>query len=107
MFSTFLGPGLVFVVFPTAISKMPFPHLWSVLFFLTLLTVAFDSEVGCENCCFYMITYSIVPTMKMVHVSSKHFSLNSLPNDNILGLPKSKAFADNKIKVTENLKFVL
>ena len=32
---------------------------------------------------------------------------NSLPNDNILGLSKSKAFADDKIKVTENLKFVL
>ena len=36
-----------------------------------------------------------------------HLSFNSLPNDNILGLSKSKAFADDKIKVTENLKFVL
>ena len=36
-----------------------------------------------------------------------NLSLNPLPNDNILGLPKLKAFADNKIKVTENLKFVL
>ena len=32
---------------------------------------------------------------------------NSLPNDNILGLSKLKAFADDKIKVTENLKFDL
>ena len=31
---------------------------------------------------------------------------NSLPNDNILGLSKSKAFADNKNQVTENWKFV-
>ena len=33
--------------------------------------------------------------------------LNSSPNDNILGLSKLKVFADDKIKVTEDLKFVL
>ena len=32
--------------------------------------------------------------------------LNSLPNDKILDWPKFKAFADDKINVTENLKFV-
>ena len=35
------------------------------------------------------------------------FCLNSLLNNNILGLSKSKAFADDKMKVTENLKFVV
>ncbi|XP_060576124.1 sodium- and chloride-dependent glycine transporter 2-like [Ruditapes philippinarum] len=40
------GPGLAFVVFPTAISMMPVPHLWSVLFFLMLITVVFDSIFG-------------------------------------------------------------
>ena len=34
-------------------------------------------------------------------------SINALPNGEISDLPKSKAFADNKIKVTEKLKFVL
>ena len=33
--------------------------------------------------------------------------INSIPNDNILGFSKSKAFADDIIKVTENLKFDL
>ena len=33
--------------------------------------------------------------------------INSLPNDNISGLSKSRPFADDKIEVTENLKFVL
>ena len=33
--------------------------------------------------------------------------LNSLPDDRILGFSKMKAFADDKIKVTEKLKFVL
>ena len=32
---------------------------------------------------------------------------NSLPNDKFLDLPKSKAFADNKINASEKLKFVL
>ncbi|XP_060602288.1 sodium- and chloride-dependent betaine transporter-like isoform X2 [Ruditapes philippinarum] len=40
------GPGLVFVVFPTAISMMPVPHLWAVLLFLMLITVVFDSIFG-------------------------------------------------------------
>ena len=38
---------------------------------------------------------------------SKDFFLNSLPNVNILDWFKLIAFADNKINVTEKLKFVL
>ena len=33
--------------------------------------------------------------------------LNSLPNDKILNQSKLKGFADNKINVTQKLKFVL
>ena len=33
-------------------------------------------------------------------------SLNSLPTDKILDQPKLEAFADDKIKLTEKLKFV-
>ena len=40
------GPGLAFVAFPTALSHMPLPQLWSVLFFLMLVTVVFDSLVS-------------------------------------------------------------
>ena len=32
--------------------------------------------------------------------------LNPLPDDNILGLPKMKAFADDKLNVIENIKVV-
>ena len=33
-------------------------------------------------------------------------TINPLPNDNILDWSKLKAFADDKIKVTESMKFV-
>ena len=37
------GPALVFIVYPEAISHMPVPQLWSVLFFLMLITLELDS----------------------------------------------------------------
>ena len=55
------GPGLAFVVFPTAISMMPLPNLWSVLFFLMLVTVVFDSIVSyvCSFC--FLSMSSLMP----------------------------------------------
>lgn len=37
------GPGLAFVVFPEALSLMPLPWLFSLLFFLMLFTLGIDS----------------------------------------------------------------
>src|SRR3989338_6367504 len=37
------GPGLAFVAFPQALSLMPFATFFSILFFITLLTLAIDS----------------------------------------------------------------
>jgi len=38
------GPGLVFVVFPHALSQMPFPQLWSVVFFGLVICLGIDSQ---------------------------------------------------------------
>ena len=37
------GPGLAYVVFPQALSLMPFAAFFSMLFFLILVTIAYDS----------------------------------------------------------------
>jgi len=37
------GPGLTFVAYPDIISNLPVPHLFGILFFLMLLTLAIDS----------------------------------------------------------------
>ena len=39
--------------------------------------------------------------------SSKCSAVNSLPNSQFYGFSKLKAFADKKINVTENWKFIL
>lgn len=39
------GPGLVYVVYPQALSTMPVSQLWAPVFFLMLLCLGLDSQV--------------------------------------------------------------
>jgi len=56
------GPALVFIVYPEAISHMPVPQLWSVLFFLMLVTLGLDSM---------FIVVEVIITSIMDHFRSK------------------------------------
>ena len=40
------GPGLVFTVYPQAISTLLYSPVWSVMFFLMLITLGLDSTVS-------------------------------------------------------------
>lgn len=47
--SHYPGAGLVYVVYPQAIGSLPFPPVWSVLFFLMMVFLGLDTQVNIYN----------------------------------------------------------
>lgn len=40
------GPGLAFIAYPRAVAMMPFPQIWAIFFFIMIILLGLDSEVG-------------------------------------------------------------
>ncbi len=62
------GPGLAFVIYPTAMSLMPLAPIVSVMFFLTLLTLGIDSA-------FSIVEGAVAGLRDKWHISQERASL--------------------------------
>jgi len=45
------GLGLSFIVYPEALSLMPFPWIWCIFFFMMMITIGFGSLLSMTECC--------------------------------------------------------
>jgi SNF family Na+-dependent transporter len=66
----YLGPGLVFIVYPEGIATLPGAPFWAVIFFLMLLTLGLDSSVSTltKVTCFHCVLLDIVIEKVMKHL---------------------------------------
>ena len=73
----FSTQGLAFVVYPEALSRLPLPWLWAVLFFFMLFLLGLDSEFALLETALTAL-YDGFPKMRSHKVSS-----NILPSNTV------------------------
>ena len=66
------GQGLAFLTFTEAITKMHLGPVWSVIFFLMLITIGIDTEFGMlEGVVTPVIDMKLLPKWKKEHISGE------------------------------------
>jgi len=87
---TVSGPGLAFVVYPEAISLLPISPLWSILFFLMLLTLGLGTQ------------FSIMETVSRTLADSWE-----IPHRTALGIMSALMFVGGLIMTTNGGMYIL
>ncbi|CAK8673346.1 unnamed protein product [Clavelina lepadiformis] len=68
------GSGLVFIAYPQALTFLPLPQFWNVVFFLTLLLLGFDTLcVFVESFCAFVM--DVCPRLRDFHKYSREIFL--------------------------------
>ena len=60
------GPGLAFIAYPRAVALMPLPQLWAISFFIMIIFLGLDSEVGLCIKVFWTANYTEKPKTVLI-----------------------------------------
>lgn len=60
------GPGLVFQVYPEGLATMHYSSIWSVLFFIMVITLGIDSTVSDDRHLYYQTMFMKLTSLILV-----------------------------------------